>query len=566
MNGFKDDEMAPIFNELSAFQKAFQPRHPRCNLKDDAQSDRDALFVEMLDSVPAEHILANLQEKYITTWETMFRVVHMGTLAKDCAAISAIKETGATTLPDHIKGWVLPQILCIMAIASRLHDPSNRASVTERISDEQINKDLPSVRKWLDGVRGKFQTNIHVLETRVLLLIARQANLSHPTELWRESGDLVRLAMATGLHQDPEKAERMSKFDKEMRRKLWVTIVELDMRFSLLMGFPCAISSSQINIAEILNVDDESLTLEMEEYPEPLPQTTYTQALPQIALTSSIRERLDVTNLLAGNLNLERDASLLLQHARLLERSLRLLPVHFKSSTQAGSSSNKKIHRLFTSIMLDVAIRRPLLALYRAIALSPVSEHYPEARKGAFRNSLAILAHLDALDPAVADLSTVKTRDYLNLFHILCKSDIMQATIILCYQIRSFNNHSSISDRASDETSSGEADYHDPFPVTKQSLTRVVENTITSMMQRLGEFGSDLKEVVPLSVLLQGVRSDGDKTEKKAMMVRGAERVLLECRKILPGIQDVVQQNNIHGHAGKRGFFVCFKVVLKTSR
>jgi hypothetical protein len=548
MGGFRDSDMSPIFYELFAFQKAFQPRHPNCKAKDDESPDGDALLVEMLNAIPPEHMLATAQQNYVATWETIFRVLHQGTFAKDCLAISTLKATGTTSLPPNIKTWVLPQILCVISTASRLFDPSDRASAADKIPEEQIAKNLMMVQKWLDGIRGKFQMNINILQTRTLLLLARQANLTHPSELWRQSGDLVRRAMTIGLHQDPENFDRMSKFDKEMRRKLWMTIVELDMRFSLSKGFPTAVSSSLIDMNEIMNVDDDELTEEMQQDPISKHNTIWTNALPQIALGASLRERLDATNLLGGLLNLERDAPLLLQHARVLERALRLLPTQFRSSTKAGNNSNKRAYRLFTSIMLDVSIRRPLLALYRTIALSPISEQYPEARTGALRNSLAILAHLDALDPAVADLSTVKSRDYLNLFHILCKTDIMQAAMILCYQIRSFNNSSRSSESADEGIATNEPDeriQEDSFPQTKQSLTRLVENTLNSMMQRLGEFGSDLKEVVPLSVLLQGVRADGTDVEKKAMMIKGAERVLIACRKILPGIQDVVQQNNM---------------------
>lgn len=501
----------------------------------------------MLLSVPSEYLLATAQEKYIITWETISRVLHIPTFAKDCAAIARFNASGQISLPPDISDSIVPQILCVISMASRLYDQSDKSSGIEKRSEDQITKDIAMVQKWLDGVRGKAHMHIQILETRVLLLLALHANQGHPSRLWRDSGNVVRTAMLMGLHQDPESSDRMSKLQKEMRRKLWVTIVELDMRFSLDAGMPPAVASSLINIAEIVNVDDEELSELMLEYPIHKPTTVWTDALPQIALAASLRERVDVTHILGGNINIERDAPMLLHHARALEKILRSLPTQFRSSTKAGNISNKRLHRLFTSIMLDISIRRPLLALYRTVALGPFSSRYPEAMTGALRNSLAILAHLDALDPTVADLGTVKTRDYLNLFHILCKTDILQAAMILCYQIRSFNNSSRSPELVEDENGNDHEHFHEGQ--TKQSLTRVVENTLKSMLQRIGEFGSDLKEIMPLSILLQSVRADGTDAEKKEMMIKGAERVLFACRQILPGIQDVVQQNLHHGKA-----------------
>jgi hypothetical protein len=542
LGSFKDPEMSGMIQELAAFHRAFHPKHGKCKAKaDELPDDKEILVAQMLLSVPSEYQLATLQEKYVVTWETISRVLHIPTFAKDCAAIAAVTATGGTTLPSHIGDWVLPQVLCVVSIASRLYDPNEKSPLIEK-TEEQSRRDIAMIQKWLDGIYGKQHMNLHHLETRVLLLQARHANMCHPSELWRECGDIVRRAMLIGLHQDPEGSEKLSKMQKEMRRKLWMTIVELDLRFSFSAGMPSAVQSSLIMVAEIVNVDDEELTEDMAQYPIHKPNTVWTHALPQIALVASIKERLDVANLLGGYINIERDAPLILHHARILENVLKSLPTQFRSSTKAGNISNKQLYRLFTSIMVDISIRRPLLSLYRVIAMSPISAQYPEAMTGALRNSLAILAHLDALDPTVADISTVKTRDYLNLFHILCKMDIMQAATVLCYQIRSFN--SSLRSSESTEEETGNDHTHFLEGQTKQSLTRVVENTLNSMLQRIGEFGSDLKEVLPLSVLLQSVRADGTADERKAIMLKGAERVLFVCRQILPSIQDAVQQNN----------------------
>jgi len=183
--------------------------------------------------------------------------------------------------------------------------------------------------------------------------------------------------------------------------------------------------------------------------------------------------------------------------------------------------------------MLDVQLRRPTLYIYQHIMLSEHSRQYPEAHKGALRSAIAILSHLDALDPEVADPNTIKSRDQLNLFHVLCKKDIIQAALILCLEIQSF----SLSSQAGQQDTDGGQGLRDELlPWTKTSLTRIVENTLNSLLQRLGEFGSDLKDILPLSVVLQSARSDGSPEDKKLLMRKGTERVLKACREAVPNI------------------------------
>ncbi|KUJ08967.1 uncharacterized protein LY89DRAFT_316567 [Mollisia scopiformis] len=541
VKSFQDPEISPMMQELSTFQRHYTPRH-KCKPDIMLPYGSEELMAEMLKALPSAFLFGTLQAKYVSNWETVFRILHIPTFMRECDELQAARQAEAlTVLPDHIPVWVVPQILAVLAIGSRLKDPSERSVSGEELPDEAITKNCLMVQRWLDELHGKITLNFPILQTRALLLLARHSNLSHTSELCRRSGDLVRFAMTMGLHKDPEECTEMSKAQKEMRRKLWFTIVELDMRFSLAAGMPASITTSTFNVRHLINVDDQELQDDMPNYPVSKGDDVWTNAMAQIALLASLRDRLNATNLLGGCLDLERDAPALLSQAKTLEQALRSLPDQFRGSTRAGNSNNKRMYRLFTSIMLDMAIRRPLVALYRTISTSPQSSRYPEARRGALRCSLAILSHLDALDPAVADLSTVKSRDYLNLFHLLCRADIMHSAIIVCYEIRSFNS----SPDSSTEINEAGPTSDDSFPQTKHSLTRVVENTLNSILQRLGEFGSDLKDILPLAVVLQSVRSDGSQEEIRESMIKGTERVLKACRTVMPSIEHAALLNSV---------------------
>jgi len=506
---------------MAAFQRAI---HPKSKLPDRSFDSRAALIGEMLNCLPENSILESLSEKYLVNLETVLRVVHIPTFRKQISEIQAWRSSAGTTLPPHIHESILAQLLSVISISARLSDSTDFRSAVQQLSEEQIARPNNLVQKWLDGLKGKERLHMDALRAQTLLLIAQSIKQASSQALWKEAGTLVRTAMTMGFHRDPETSPGLPPFEKEQRRKLWQTIVELDLQYSLALGMPTAVQSSDYNSNPLLHVDDDRLIQDMSAYPEEQPGGEWSEAIPQILLGSVMRPRLDAANILARDVVFPRDAHKILSLARNLENGLR--------SLQSFSASHlKKQQRLFSNVMLDVHLRRPALALYQIIALSDQASKYPEARKGALRCSVAILSHLDALDPAVADLDTIKSKDYLNFFHIIYKNDILQSALLLCHEIRAFNKQSvsSTLDPALTENMTDES-----IPWTKHSLTRIVENTLNSLLQRLGEFGSCLKVILPLSIILQSVRSDGTPDGKRDLMMRGAERVLHTCRKVLP--------------------------------
>ena len=540
--------MAVMMNELSAFHRSSHSKAPKVQFP--PPQSRATLISEMLDSLPSEAFAGISEALYFSTWESTLRILPYRSFTAEFIELFTNLKTRPGVLPPDTRESLIPQTLAVIGLGFR---QINETYTSEQLPDEQISRYCDMIHRWLDALSGKEKLNIHTLRTQILLLILRQANLLPVSDLWKESGNVVRSAMILGLHQDPEDCGDFSKLEKEHRRKLWRTVVELDIQFSLAVGMPTAIRSADFNSKPLTNVDDYELEGDIEKYPEDKAPHIWTQASPQIVLEASIQKRLDATNLIGGNVYLDRDVQEILNLAGDLERHIHSLPISFRSDTQCGRNDDKATYKLWTQIMLDVYLRRSSLNLYRTIAVSDPGSRYPEARKAAVHSSIAMLSHLDALDPTVADLNTIQTRDWLNLFHILCKNDIIQAALMLCLEIRSFNSSSN------NETSTQTHPIPDEsVQWTKHSLTRIVENTLNSLIQQLGQFGSDLKVVLPLSIVLQSVRSDGTSEQKRELMIRGANRILKACREVLPGIRDAaVQSRN-----GQGGDAVSFFIML----
>ncbi|KAH8657182.1 hypothetical protein BGZ60DRAFT_417007 [Tricladium varicosporioides] len=519
ISSVRDPSLSGMLSEMSGYQKMFNPKRKPPG---STTEERKSMLDQMLHLLPEDSVIDLLVQRYTADLENVLRVVHIPTFLRECEEIKRFRQSQAPNLPAHVPEAAIAQLLAISVITSRLNDSTETESATTRLSEEQIFTSINVILVWLESTKGKQRINLPMIRAQTLLLIARSLNSSiySTPELWKDSGIVIRIAMIMGLHRDPEHILEMSKFEKEQRRKIWRTIVELDLQFSLATGMPPAILSTDFNSNNLIHVNDHDLTEDMTEYPLPKSQDTWTDALPQIILGLSIKERLDAANMLAREIDLERDAHEIIVRAKTLEKAVHSLQNSLPTPPKGRS-------KIFPNIMLDVYLRRPSHALYRTVALSPYATRFPEARKGALRSSVAILSHLDALDPTVADLDTIKSKNYLNLFHVLCKNEIVQSALFLCYEIRSYN--------LPRDRQYGEAEPDDTVPWTKHSLTRIVENTLNSYLQRLGEYGSDLKFILPLSIVLQSVRSDGTPEGKREMMIKGTERVLYACRKAHPG-------------------------------
>ena len=322
--------------------------------------------------------------------------------------------------------------------------------------------------------------------------------------------------MIMGLHRDPGDCKDFSIFERELRRKLWFSIVELDLQISLASGMPTTIRSSDFNCRLPINVDDSDVAEDTLKEPEYRDVSHWTNALTQLALSYSIRLPLDAANL-SSTLNLDSTRNSILNIVTQLENRIPQIPPLLRPG-QIPS-------RILTQVLLDIYLRRSLIYLYCPLMVSPLCTL--AIRTAALNHIRIVQSHLDAFDPSVADPNLPP--EQWDLFHVVCKTDILRSAFMSCYEIGTLNfSRQGGRENWKQEKGEGEISW------SRHSLTRIVENTLSGLIKRLGSFGNDLKDVLPLSVVLQSVRTSGSGEEKRELMKKGAKRVLEACRKAVP--------------------------------
>ena len=82
---------------------------------------------------------------------------------------------------------------------------------------------------------------------------------------------VVCLALRMGYHRDPSHSPKISPFEGEVRRRVWLLLRHVDLLFSLETGLPGFIRNEQCDTKEPLNLTDEDIYPSMVELPPPRP-------------------------------------------------------------------------------------------------------------------------------------------------------------------------------------------------------------------------------------------------------------------------------------------------------
>lgn len=333
--------------------------------------------------------------------------------------------------------------------------------------------------------------------------------------------------MVMGLHVNPSGYSKLSAFEAEERRRLWITIAELDLQASIESGMPVMTPDLDYRSLSPANLDDADFDEFYDtttELPESRPLHESTDSLLQVTLTMSLSQRIK-TMIFINNAGQERNLKTIFEHGRALEEYLRRIPdpLRLDQSHEDGTPAS-----FLNRVLLEIQIRRPLLYLYRLLAMpnSEKDEDCSALQQSCLESSLAILSYQDYFDPIVVDLDIFNSSVYWDLFQTLCKNDILRAALSVCVYVKESGQN------ASSTYGVGHLARHTPT-YSKVSLIRTVETTLDALIRRVADVGSNIKDIIILSIVLQSVRSRGSTQTKDHWMQEGAKKAFSACRQHL---------------------------------
>jgi hypothetical protein len=276
----------------------------------------------------------------------------------------------------------------------------------------------------------------YILETLITVLAGEFILLKDgATDGWLLISMIVHLAMRMGYHRDPDHFPGISPFEVEMRRRIWTTILQLDLVISLEMGLPRNATNTHIDTKQPRNLHDCDCEEDTTEMPPPRPETEWTPVLPLIArgrLISAIGLICDVNtdiNPPSYDEVIKIDAILEDVHNRAIPPVLRWEAM----PNPITDSPNLVIQR----VSVETTYYKSRILLYRRALINPVRQSQERDRESVricLDSALKILSFQQMLHEESQPFGRL-SRLRWKVTHIF-NQDVLLATSVLCLYLQ----------------------------------------------------------------------------------------------------------------------------------
>jgi len=462
--------------------------------------------------LPAKDKCDGLVANYFDTFERTFRILHRPSFTTAYERFWQTEERQRVLSHDHES--LVYQIAMVVAVsaaatcsATAIHSFSDSATpLIDVMSRRKCAQLCALTTTWLDRLSGRSRIQFVNLQTRTLVLLAKMLLQLRWDELWEESGKLYRAALKMGLHKEPSTFPQVSPFEAELRRRLFATIIELDILASTAAGLPCDGTMQSFDVRGPSLADDVDLQPAMDE--APLCTEPCAQPQGELARTRSARLRL-YSSLPTKNCFDEVDE--LLQSTRVIDQTIEDL-------IRASRPEPEIAAVVLNWALVVVALQRAVLHYARPVALYACA-HSPDiiikARTVSNEASLALLRCGAAMNTLDAQSRAI--------FGILTRGDLLVATLHVCAEVdegsiqhiqRPLTLLNPSATPASAHTSVG----------TMKDLLRIHR---TRLLQRPLETGLDAREMLWLVMVISDSLS---KDHDRGAMHRAILDVMTSCK------------------------------------
>lgn len=229
----------------------------------------------------------------MTYIESTHRVLHIPSFLRELDHFWALRDR-----PDLVSPAFVAQLLLVLSCAWNLadHDALSLKDTVPMYCYAGLEW-VRAAEKWLLNADIK-RPEITTLRLHILLIMARNCYGMNRSKAWLATGTLLKQAMLSGYHRDPSKYVKVSVFNKEMRRRIWATMVELDLQVAIDRGMPPSVQESDYDTAPPLNINDDEIHENTTELPAGRPLIESTDSSFQAVMSRSLPLRLKACSLM----------------------------------------------------------------------------------------------------------------------------------------------------------------------------------------------------------------------------------------------------------------------------
>ncbi|KIV85810.1 hypothetical protein PV11_01466 [Exophiala sideris] len=464
--------------------------------------------------LPSFHICEKLATLYFDNMEHCFRVLHYPSFRRQ---LKILFTDGLGK--EACSFGFLPQLIGVLAFAVTIGTyPECVAAASYAILERS--RALEFMSNFLSTVKPRLRYTLPVMQTKSLLLICKWAFLEPIDDLFGFSGEILRDALVMKLSEDPSKLSGVGIFEGELRRRLWMSIMETDLMLSLLCKMPCMVPAYTAKPPQ--NINDDEIFEDIESLPQSRPMEEWTDGLCQYVLSQSFPRRLSACKETDGTTHI-RFADIR-HHLTYLEKILQELPSPLRFTYQ-GDQASKTPPRLLARMELDFSIRRPLMHLYTCAATTPyLNDIQRECTDGFVQSCLMITTFQDLFDPRYSEIDVPEPEGYWDFFHNLYRMELGLAILGLCLEIKKLASLALMDGGPQQPGAPRSA------AVTKTSLIHSVQDTLEPLKLRLSHIGGNFKDLVYFTIVLTSLLPEQPGQNKEAMIRETLQALVRECQ------------------------------------
>ncbi|CAJ2509303.1 Uu.00g143290.m01.CDS01 [Anthostomella pinea] len=469
------------------------------------------------DTIPPRSVCDEAVNAYLHTFEPMFRILHIPSFLHEYD-----EHWSHSDSPQSIFLMKLLMVLTIGAIF-----------LPDRTISNQIRRAAREwsyvVQWWLVGPTEREAMCLDGVQVFCLLILARQTtSLGGSSSIATEA--LLKLCFTIGLHLEPRTIGSRTVFQSEMRRRLWITVLELTTITSMNSTLPLLISLDDYQCEQPSNTSDTGLK---EGDPYAALEVSELQNLDcslQLLLAKSLRLRMQITREL-NTFRREFSYQKALDYGNALKAQCREIAEFF----QARSCDNDDWHPAlgFHHKFFDSYLRRIILVLHRPFAMKARNDpQFFFARKACLESCTIISSHAKGMNfPSgeVDDFSYL-CMSGTGLFKGFLGQDILCA---LAFEVTVLLEEEGSGERMTLSTSAT----YDPLislsRASREPLMKTLDHIREQWRQIICLGRPSLKQYLFLSTILSQIRATEAGQDPKEAIIQTVKTTLAECLAML---------------------------------
>ncbi|KAI1746966.1 hypothetical protein F4782DRAFT_522836 [Xylaria castorea] len=340
------------------------------------------------ESIPAKSICDQAIDGYLRTFEPMFRILHVPSFMREYESY----WTQAEPAPNQF----LMKLTMVLTVGAIFLPDRSMANEIKRTARNWVY----AVQWWLIGPTERDAMSIDGIQVFCLLLLARQTSaLGGAASIITEA--LSKLSFTLGLHIDP-RYHSLTPFESELRRRLWLTVLELTAITSLNSTLPLLLVVDDYHVPLPSNIADSKLGKNESESAQDRHATKHEEldCSLQLLLARSLRLRAQIIHELNDSSHEAVYEKAIAQSNNLQAHCCELAAVlQPEDETTREEADVPTVAISFHHKFLDTYFRRLILFLHRPFAHQARQDHrFLLSRKTCLESSLIMAAHTETMD------------------------------------------------------------------------------------------------------------------------------------------------------------------------